>query len=173
VTSPLLLANLAATLLMTGVIWVVQVVVYPQLRDVGAQVADAPALFREHGRRIVPVVTAPMLLEPGDGGGAAGAGVAAGGAVGHGGVGRSGAGRGALGGDDVRVGPLPRGALGALECHGRGAPGAHQLVAHMAVDGAGGAAAGGRLAVSRAWRPLLSAICPRRNLRRGQIDGRG
>ncbi len=60
---PLLLAHLAATLLMTGVIWVVQIVVYPQFIHSGPHLADAPAMVREHGRRIVPVVTAPMLLE--------------------------------------------------------------------------------------------------------------
>lgn len=61
----LLLANLAATLLMTGVIWVVQIVVYPQMLDTGRHLADPAAMVRAHGRRIVPVVTGPMLVELG------------------------------------------------------------------------------------------------------------
>jgi hypothetical protein len=59
----LTLVNLTATLAMTGVIWVVQAVVYPQIAITGALVGDAPAMVREHGRRIVPVVTLPMLVE--------------------------------------------------------------------------------------------------------------
>ena len=58
-------AHLAATLVMTGVIWFVQVVHYPLFAGVGA------AGFREyaarHGRRTTWVVAGPMLVELGTG----------------------------------------------------------------------------------------------------------
>lgn len=57
------LAQLAATLYMTGLIWMVQVVHYPLFAKVGA---DAfPAYHHLHVARISPVVMVPMLVELG------------------------------------------------------------------------------------------------------------
>lgn len=57
----LLLAHLAATLFMVGVIWFVQVVHYPLLGGVGP--AAFVAYAREHARRTGWVVGPPMLVE--------------------------------------------------------------------------------------------------------------
>lgn len=46
---------------MTGVIWYVQLVVYPQLRNVSAE--DFPRFHPGHTRRTGFVVAVPMLLE--------------------------------------------------------------------------------------------------------------
>ncbi len=54
--------NLALAAYMTGVIWVVQVVLYPQLAQVRA--ADWPAYHAAHSRRITPVVAPAMLAHP-------------------------------------------------------------------------------------------------------------
>jgi len=56
-----LLANLASTLFMTGLIWFVQVVHYPLFAWVGA--AEFPAYSREHQHWTTFVVGPPMLLE--------------------------------------------------------------------------------------------------------------
>jgi hypothetical protein len=58
-------AHLAATLVMTGVIWFVQVVHYPLFARVGA--GGFRAYAAEHGRRTTWVVAAPMLVELGTG----------------------------------------------------------------------------------------------------------
>jgi hypothetical protein len=57
----LLLAHLAATLFMTGVIWVVQVVHYPLFGRVSAE--GFPAYEGEHTRRITWVVGPAMAAE--------------------------------------------------------------------------------------------------------------
>ena len=51
--------NLALAAYMTGVIWVVQVVLYPLFARVGA--AEWPAYHAAHSRRITPVVAPAML----------------------------------------------------------------------------------------------------------------
>lgn len=56
-----LLANLASTLFMTGLIWFVQVVHYPLFAWVGA--VEFPAYSREHQHWTTFVVGPPMLLE--------------------------------------------------------------------------------------------------------------
>jgi len=55
-------ANLALAAYMAGVIWVVQVVLYPLFADVGA--AEWPAFHASHVRRIAWVVALPMLAHP-------------------------------------------------------------------------------------------------------------
>ena len=60
---PLLLTHAAATLVLVGVILVVQLVHYPLFRGVGA--AGFPAYAAEHGRRITWVVGPAMLVELG------------------------------------------------------------------------------------------------------------
>jgi hypothetical protein len=57
----LLLAHLAATLVMVGIIWFVQVVHYPLFGGVGAE--GFPAYSEAHTRRTGYVVGPPMLLE--------------------------------------------------------------------------------------------------------------
>lgn len=59
----ILLANAAAALVMVGVIWMVQVVVYPAFRLVAA--ADWHAYHDAHSRRITFVVAPAMLVELG------------------------------------------------------------------------------------------------------------
>ena len=54
-------AHLAATLVMVGVIWFVQLVHYPLFAGVGA--AGFAAYAAEHGRRTTWVVAAPMVAE--------------------------------------------------------------------------------------------------------------
>jgi hypothetical protein len=56
-----LLVNLAATLVMVGVIWVVQIVHYPLFGRVGATSFAVYGL--EHARRITYVVGPPMIVE--------------------------------------------------------------------------------------------------------------
>lgn len=62
---PLLLAHGAATLLMTGVIWFVQIVHYPLFQNVPA--ASFPAYERDHQSQTGLVVGPLMLLEMGTG----------------------------------------------------------------------------------------------------------
>lgn len=57
----LLLGNLGATLFMTGVIWIIQVVHYPLFAAVGQ--AQFSAYERAHQERIALVVGPAMLLE--------------------------------------------------------------------------------------------------------------
>ncbi|MDY7106059.1 MAG: hypothetical protein S0880_33165 [Actinomycetota bacterium] len=57
----LLVANLVATCVMTGVIWFVQVVHYPLFTEVGT--GTYRAYQREHMRRTTWVVGAPMAVE--------------------------------------------------------------------------------------------------------------
>lgn len=57
----ILVANLAATLVMVGVIWFVQVVHYPLLAIV--RVEDAPSIAIVHQRRTAYVVGLPMAVE--------------------------------------------------------------------------------------------------------------
>lgn len=57
----LLLTQTAATLFMTGVIWIVQAVHYPLMAEVGAE--RFPRYERGHSRRITWVVAPPMLAE--------------------------------------------------------------------------------------------------------------
>lgn len=57
----LLLANAAATLFMTGVIWVIQLVHYPLFRGVGPD--GFAGYTTAHRRRISWVVMPPMLVE--------------------------------------------------------------------------------------------------------------
>lgn len=57
----LLLAHLAATLMMVGIIWFVQVVHYPLFSQVGA--AGFPAYADAHSRLTTYVVGPPMLVE--------------------------------------------------------------------------------------------------------------
>lgn len=57
----ILLANAAATLLMTGVIWLVQIVHYPLFAGVGA--AGFAAYEASHSQRITYIVAPLMLLE--------------------------------------------------------------------------------------------------------------
>lgn len=57
----LLLANLAATLFMTGLIWFVQIVHYPLFAAVGS--AGFPNYARSHQMWTTLVVGPPMLLE--------------------------------------------------------------------------------------------------------------
>jgi hypothetical protein len=55
------LLHLAATLIMVGVIWIVQIVHYPLFSAVGA---DGFAIYQaEHGRRITVIVGPLMLFE--------------------------------------------------------------------------------------------------------------
>jgi hypothetical protein len=54
--------NLALAAYMTGVIWVVQVVLYPSFALVGE--ADWAAYHAAHSRRITPVVAPAMLAHP-------------------------------------------------------------------------------------------------------------
>jgi hypothetical protein len=54
--------NLALAAYMAGVIWVVQVVIYPQLAQV--RPSDWPAYHAAHARRITPVVAPAMLAHP-------------------------------------------------------------------------------------------------------------
>lgn len=56
-----LIANVAATLYMVGLIWMVQIVHYPLLAIVGTDRASEVA--REHQRRTGNVVGPPMLIE--------------------------------------------------------------------------------------------------------------
>jgi hypothetical protein len=55
-------ANLALAAYMTGVIWVVQLVVYPLFERVGAR--EWPAHHATHSRRITVVVAPAMLAHP-------------------------------------------------------------------------------------------------------------
>ena len=57
----ILLINLAATWFLTGLIWFVQVVHYPQFCDVGADAFGA--YHRRHTRLTTRVVAGPMLVE--------------------------------------------------------------------------------------------------------------
>lgn len=57
----LLLAHVASTLYMLGVIWLVQVVHYPLFANVGKE--EFPSYERRHTRLITFVVEAPMLIE--------------------------------------------------------------------------------------------------------------
>ena len=57
----LLLIHLAATLLMTGVIWFVQVVHYPLLSAVGR--SEFPSYAKQHARLTTWIVAPPMLVE--------------------------------------------------------------------------------------------------------------
>jgi uncharacterized membrane protein len=57
----LLLANAAATLFMTGLIWFVQIVHYPLFAAVGS--AEFPAYSRAHQSLTTFVVGPPMLVE--------------------------------------------------------------------------------------------------------------
>lgn len=59
----LLLGQAAATLFMTGVIWIMQAVHYPLMAAVGAE--RFPRYERLHSRRITWVVAPPMLVEAG------------------------------------------------------------------------------------------------------------
>ncbi len=59
----LLLGQAAATLFMTGAIWIVQAVHYPLMAEVGAE--RFPRYERRHARRITWVVAPPMLVEAG------------------------------------------------------------------------------------------------------------
>lgn len=61
VENMMLLANLAATAVMCGVIWFVQVVHYPLLSIVPVEAASSTAV--EHQRRTAWVVGAPMAIE--------------------------------------------------------------------------------------------------------------
>lgn len=54
--------NLMLAAYMTGVIWVVQVVLYPSFRLVGE--TEWPAYHAAHSRRITPVVAPAMLAHP-------------------------------------------------------------------------------------------------------------
>jgi hypothetical protein len=54
--------NLALAAYMTGVIWVVQVVLYPSFALVGE--ADWAAYHAAHSRRITPVVAPALLAHP-------------------------------------------------------------------------------------------------------------
>ena len=56
-----LVANLAATLVMVGVIWFVQIVHYPLLAIVPMEAASSTALI--HQRRTAYVVGLPMAVE--------------------------------------------------------------------------------------------------------------
>ena len=58
----LLLVDLALAAFMAGVGWLVEAVVYPQFRQVGAE--RFAAYHREHATRITPVVVGPMVLAP-------------------------------------------------------------------------------------------------------------
>lgn len=57
----LLLAHVAATLFMTGVIWIVQVVHYPLFAKVGA--AGFAAYEADHARLIITIVFPAMTIE--------------------------------------------------------------------------------------------------------------
>lgn len=57
----IVLMHLTATLLMTGVIWFVQLVHYPLFRKVGSE--DFARYEQAHTRRITPLVAPLMLLE--------------------------------------------------------------------------------------------------------------
>lgn len=57
----LLLGQAAATLFMTGAIWIVQVVHYPLMAEVGSE--RFPRYARRHSHRITGVVAPPMLVE--------------------------------------------------------------------------------------------------------------
>jgi uncharacterized membrane protein len=59
----LLLGQAAAAFFMTGLIWIVQVVHYPLMAEVGAE--RFPRYERMHSRRITWVVAPPMLVEAG------------------------------------------------------------------------------------------------------------
>jgi hypothetical protein len=63
VTGAIVWANLAATLYLTGLIWVVQVVHYPLMAIVPRD--RFVAFHREHTRRIAVVVVVPMVVELG------------------------------------------------------------------------------------------------------------
>ncbi len=58
----LAVANLALAAYMTGVIWVVQVVLYPSFALVGD--SEWAAYHAAHSRRITPVVAPAMLAHP-------------------------------------------------------------------------------------------------------------
>jgi hypothetical protein len=58
----LAVANLALAAYMTGVIWVVQVVLYPSFALVGH--SEWAAYHAAHSRRITPVVAPAMLVHP-------------------------------------------------------------------------------------------------------------
>ena len=57
----LLLANAAATLFMTGLIWMVQLVHYPLFAEVGP--GDFSRYHASHSRRITPLVLPVMAVE--------------------------------------------------------------------------------------------------------------
>ena len=57
----LLLANLAVTLALVGLIWTIQLVHYPLFAAVGPR--EFPALHAEHNRRITPLVAPLMVAE--------------------------------------------------------------------------------------------------------------
>jgi hypothetical protein len=61
VTTTIIWAHLAATLYLTGLIWVIQVVHYPLMDRVPAD--GFTAFHAEHARRIGVVVIVPMLVE--------------------------------------------------------------------------------------------------------------
>lgn len=62
-TTIVLIVQLAATLFMTGVIWIIQVVHYPLFARVGAP--DLTAYANAHVSRITLVVLPPMVIELG------------------------------------------------------------------------------------------------------------
>lgn len=57
----ILLANVAATLYMTGLIWCIQIVHYPLFAQVGKH--DFATYETAHSNLITPVVALPMLIE--------------------------------------------------------------------------------------------------------------
>jgi hypothetical protein len=62
----ILLANIGATLVLVGLIWVIQVVHYPLFAQVGA--ANFPAYEAQHSGRITLIVMPLMLIELGTAG---------------------------------------------------------------------------------------------------------
>lgn len=58
----LLLVHLTATAALAGLVWVVQLVVYPSFRLVGPTAAW-PAVHAAHGRAIAPVVGVPWAVQ--------------------------------------------------------------------------------------------------------------
>jgi hypothetical protein len=61
--SPLLAVHAAATWLMVGLIWTIQVVHYPLFRNVAP--VDFPEYHRGHSRRMVLLLAVPAILEIG------------------------------------------------------------------------------------------------------------
>jgi uncharacterized membrane protein len=55
------LAHLASTIYMVGVIWIVQILVYPLMANVGAE--NYSAYHNLHTTRITPVVAPAMIVE--------------------------------------------------------------------------------------------------------------